>query len=252
MTIFYLVLYSVFRQMVRLLKSFSLPTSERTLERTSQNVSQSASQGCLPIDRVVRPSWRGRSRSGAYGLALTLALLVTSCATAPQEDVAVEPAPSSTPSIVAVPKQTPPAATGVTPDQAQPTPIQSDGQADKKPPATSELISVPVYTIDSQCNDFVEKMVEVHSDKALAEAVGEAMRGGDYNAFKIQSYEVNMNGTTAVVDMALAPNSERRFVSLSSCEQRSLFGSIEKTLLDNPDWDVDAVKFTSNGQELAL
>lgn len=114
------------------------------------------------------------------------------------------------------------------------------------------MVAVPVYTIDNQCNDFVEKTVEVHSDKAMSEAVGEAMKGLDYVAFKIQSYEVNIDGTTAVVDMELAPNSERKFVSLSSCEQRSLFGSIEKTLLDNPDWGVTAVKFTSKGQELAL
>ncbi len=217
--------------MVRLLKSFSRPPSERIAERTSEDV-----------------SWR--ARSGAYGLALTLALMVTSCATAPKEEVAADPTPRSTPSVVEVPKQTPPIATEVTPDKDQAV-AQPDGQADNKQPDTS-MVAVPVYTIDSQCNDFVGKTVEVHSDKAMAEAVGEAMKGLDYNAFKIQSYEVNINGTTAVVDMELAPNSERKFVSLSSCEQRSLFGSIEKTLLDNPDWGVTAVKFTSKGQELAL
>lgn len=218
--------------MVRLLKSFSRPPSERIAERTSEAVSR-------------------RARSGVYGLALTLALIVTSCATAPKEDVAADPAPSATPSVVAIPKQTPPVATEVTPDKAQPAAAQPDGQADNKQPDTS-MVAVPVYTIDGQCNDFVEKTVEVHSDKAMSEAVGEAMKGLDYNAFKIQSYEVNIDGTTAVVDMELAPNSERKFVSLSSCEQRSLFGGIEKTLLDNPDWGVTAVKFTSKGQELAL
>ncbi len=223
--------------MVRLLKSFSRPTLERISARTSPDVSRGLSQGV---------------RSSAYGLALTLALVVTSCATAPKEDVVVDPIPSPTPSIVPLPKQTSPVATEATPDKDQPVSAQTDGQADNKQPATSELVAVPIYTIDSQCNDFVEKTVEVHSDKALTEAVGEAMSGLDYTAFKIQSYEVNMDGTTAVVDMELAPNSERKFVSLSSCEQRSLFGSIEKTLLDNPDWGVDAVKFTSKGEELAL
>ncbi len=71
----------------------------------------------------------------------------------------------------------------------------------------------------------------------------------DYNAFKLESYQVNINGSTATVDMQLAPSSQRQFVSLSSCEQRALFGSVEKTLLNNADWNVSAVKFTSNGKK---
>ena len=78
------------------------------------------------------------------------------------------------------------------------------------------------------------------------------MSAGDLNAFKLDGYQVNIDGNTAIVDMRLAPGSQRQFVSLSSCEQRMLFGSVEETLLNNADWDVDAVKFTNAGKELVL
>ncbi len=180
-------------------------------------------------------------------LALTLSLVVTSCATAPEE-VVVEPEPKATPEAVETPKQANPPADS--PDKS-PASAQPDGSADpdKQP---SDMVTVSVYSIDDQCNNFVEESVQVPSDQAISEAVGKAMDSVDYNAFKLAGYQVKMNGRTAVVDMQLAPGSERQFVSLSSCEQRALFGSVEETLLNNDDWGVESVKFTQGGEEIVL
>lgn len=194
-------------------------------------------------------------KSCATSLALTLSLtagLIAGCASAP-EQVVEEPAPKAAPPIE-VPKEEPPAAVGV-PDKEPPVTAQPDGvRVEGKQPAATEgeMVTVSVYTIDDQCNDFVAETVQVPSDKAISEAVGKAMGAVEYNAFKLDSYQVNVTGNTAVVDMSLAPSSERQFVSLSSCEQRALFGSVEETLLNNPDWDVNAVKFTNGGKELIL
>ncbi len=217
------MLYSVFRQMVRLPK------------RSSKQVA-----GATPFKLT---------NTCVTGLALTLALIMAGCATAPDE-VVVEPSPSSTPEAVETPKQTPPPTE--TPDKPQPVEVQPDGQADGAKQPNGEMVTVSVYTIDNQCNDFVEQAVQVPNEGAITEAVGEAMSGLDYNAFKLEGYQVNINGGTATVDMQLAPSSQRQFISLSSCEQRSLFGSVEKTLLNNTDWDVTAVKFTNNGKEILL
>lgn len=185
------------------------------------------------------------SQSRMASLALTLSLVVTSCATAP-EKVVVEPEPKATPEAVETPKQVNPPAEPDKPATAQP-----DGSADQdKQP--SDMVTVSVYSIDDQCNDFVEESVQVPSDQAISEAVGKAMNSVDYNAFKLAGYQVKMNGRTAVVDMQLAPGSERQFVSLSSCEQRALFGSVEETLLNNDDWGVESVKFTQGGKEIVL
>ena len=183
-------------------------------------------------------------------LALTLSLIVSGCATAP-DDVVVEPAPKAT-TPIELPKEEPPAV--VEAPTKPPVTAQPDVQVDesKQPATDSEMVTVSVYTIDAQCDEFVEQSVQVSGDKAISEAVGKAMGAVEYNAFKLDGYQVNVSGNTAIVDMQLSPSSERQFVSLSSCEQRALFGSVEETLLNNADWDVNAVKFTNSGKELVL
>jgi len=180
------------------------------------------------------------------GLALTLSLIFAGCATAP-DTVTVE---TETP--VSEIETSDPSATAV-PDKAEPIEAKPDSAGvDKQPAASDEMVTVSVYTIDDQCNGFVEQSVEVPSSEAIASAVGKAMGAIEYNAFKLSDYRVDINGRTATVDMQLAPGSQRQFVSLSSCEQRALFGSVEETLKNNSDWDVDVVKFTASGKELQL
>jgi len=199
---------------------------------------------------ISRRTPRRLRQTSIASLALTLALVFAGCATAP-ETVTVDP--DETPSELESPgKETnPPAANA--PDKVEPVEAKPDSAGvDKQPSEPGEMVTVSVYTIDDQCNDFVEESIQVPSDEAIASAVGKAMGAIEYNAFKLSGYQVNINGRTATVDMQLAPGSQRQFVSLSSCEQRALFGSVEETLLNNSDWDVDAVKFTASGKELML
>ncbi len=222
----YIVLYSVFRQMVRLPKSIQKHISGRTPRQLGQ------------------PS--------IVGLALTLSLVFAGCATAPNT-VTVDPDETPTSEVETPSKETKPPVSTEAPDKVEPIEAKPDSAGvDKQPGEAGEMVTVSVYTIDDQCNDFVEQSVQVPSDQAMASAVGKAMSSVDYNAFKLAGYQVNINGRTATVDMQLAPGSQRQFVSLSSCEQRALFGSVEETLLNNSDWDVDAVKFTASGKELVL
>lgn len=207
----------------------------------------------LPVttEAAAAPRVRGRlGKTSMAGLALTLGLIVTGCATSP-DTLIQEPEPSATPDVVETPKEVkPPVAEA--PDKGDPVQAQPDGQGVKQPTDASGMVSVSVYTIDDQCNDFVESTVQVPGNDAIEAAVGKAMDSVEYNAFKLADYDVSINGSTAIVDMQLAPGSERQFVSLSSCEQRSLFGSVEETLTNNPDWAVDSVKFTDNGKDLVL
>ncbi|MGB3671740.1 MAG: hypothetical protein WA984_16630 [Phormidesmis sp.] len=219
------MLYSVFRQMVR------LPESIQT-----------------------RISWLA-ARKPAYsyvtGLALTLTVVVAGCATAPDK-VVVEP--SQSPEPVELPKQTPPPAAldPTTKDESVEAQPDNSDAAQKQPESAGDMVTVSVYTIDDQCNDFVAQPMQVPSDAPMREAVGKVMSETPLNAFKLDGYQVSLDGNTAVVDLRLAPGSERQFVSLSSCEQRSLFGGVEETLLNNDSWGVDSVKFTNSGKELML
>ena len=187
---------------------------------------------------------------GIKGLALALMLVAAGCATSP-DTVVVEPEPEKTPEVV-VPEPKEKQPLPEEPPAKDPIPAQPDNTQTSKPPADGEMVTVSVYTIDDQCNEFISEPIQVSSAKAIDEAVGKAMTSVDYNAFKLAGYQVNVTGGTAIVDMQLAPGSERKFVSLSSCEQRALFGSIEETLMNNDAWNVNAVKFTSAGKDIIL
>ena len=220
------MLYSVFRQMVRFPKYIPACFS-----------------GIAPHQLAKRSL-----KPGMTGLVLALGLIAGGCATTAPEDVAVEPEPKVAP--LEIPQSKPPV---VTQEPVKPpVAAQPNEVVPNKQPTAPRMVTVSVYTIDDQCNDFVAQSVQVPSDKAVVDAVGQAMNAIDYNAFKLEGYQVNINGTTAVVDMKLSPSSQRQFTSLSSCEQRALFGSVEETLLNNADWDVKSVKFTNRGQEIIL
>lgn len=232
------MLNSVFCQMLRLPRSSS-----------AHRPNDAAFNASLPAQL---PRVMGRT----LGLVLTVGLIATGCATAPERTADLEPDTSknASPEAVETPKQpqvpvAPEELPKDPPVSAQPDSAQVP---DKQPEAAGETTTVSVYTMDDQCLDFVSEPVQVSSEQAVAEAVGKAMGEMDYNAFKLEGYEVSVNGGTAIVDMRLASGSERQFVSLSSCEQQSLFGSIEQTLLNNPNLNVESVKFTDSGKELIL
>ena len=204
--------------------------------------------------RISRLAPYRHRRSYLTGLALTLTVAIAGCATSPDQ-VVVEPTESPMPEVVETPKETvPPIVKDPEIKDEPPVGAQPNSPADleKQPTGNDEMVTVSVYTIDDQCDDFVSQPLQVPSNVAIDEAVGKAMSGTELNAFKLEGYQVNIDGNTAIVDMRLAAGSERQFVSLSSCEQRALFGSVEETLLNNASWNVDAVKFTNAGKEIVL
>lgn len=180
-----------------------------------------------------------------FGLALGL-MLITSCATSPpvveSETKPTEPEQAEAPADSKAPVA----------EADKPTAAEPDAAVEPEP--GEDMTTVSIYVMDDMCNELVSETVQVERDQAPAQAIGKVLAAQDYNAFKISGYRVNIDQSsgTAVVDLRLASESQRKFVSLSSCEQRSLFGSLEETLLNNPDWQVDSVKFTERGEEIVL
>ena len=132
------------------------------------------------------------------------------------------------------------------------TPVEIQVNGTDATDEDTEMVAVSIYVMDDSCNSFQAESVEVPAADAMTEAVGEVLERHRFEAFKLSGYRVNMEDSTAVVDLRLAEDSERQFLSLSSCEQQGLFGGLEETLNQNPTWQVNQVEFTNRGQEIVL
>lgn len=121
------------------------------------------------------------------------------------------------------------------------------------PPSEEEQVTpVTIYRSDSQCLEHVAEEVEVPSENPIESAVGEVIKDLDSVEFDIVAYQVNVNSDSgiATIDMQIDPDSQRQFVSLSSCENFALFGSLDKTLTENEQWNIREVAFTTQGEEI--
>ncbi|MFG6097420.1 hypothetical protein SPB21_19305 [Leptothoe sp. ISB3NOV94-8A] len=116
----------------------------------------------------------------------------------------------------------------------------------------ADMVAVSIYVMDDSCSNFKAESVKVQADQAITEAVGEVLDRHKFEAFKLSGYRVNVEDSKAIVDLRLAEDSQRQFLSLSSCEQQGLFGGLEETLIQNPTWKVNQVEFTNRGKEIVL
>ena len=112
--------------------------------------------------------------------------------------------------------------------------------------------TVTIYTADSQCAHLIPQTINVSKDRVLVEAVGRAIAPLSTADFELTGYRVNVDRQLqlATIDFRLAPNSRRRFISLSPCEQFALFASLRKTLTENTHWQIRDVRFTQRGEPL--
>jgi len=124
-------------------------------------------------------------------------------------------------------------------------------------PATGQsanMVTVTVYQADDQCVNFEPQQVQVSGDRPMEGAVGKVLENQGSGDFDLSGYRVSIDPNTrvATVDLRMNPNSERKLVSLSACEQFALFGGLRETLVSNPDWNISEVRFTERGEEIVL
>lgn len=115
-------------------------------------------------------------------------------------------------------------------------------------------VPVTIYRLDDQCQDFVPQKIQVSPDRPISDAIGKILLNQYQSGFVLSGYRVSLDPESGllVVDLRLSPDSQRLLLSLSSCEQLALFGSIRKTFLDNPNWGVKAITFRDRGQDLTF
>lgn len=120
--------------------------------------------------------------------------------------------------------------------------------------ASGKTLTTTIYKADALCETLVPTQTEVNADQPLEATVGKVITAQNLADFEIAGYRVSRSEASgeATVDFRLAPNSPRQFTSLSACEQFALFGSLEKTLTSNPQWQIQTVRFTARGEEILL
>ena len=120
--------------------------------------------------------------------------------------------------------------------------------------AEDETIAIDLYTPDAACKGFQRQTVQLPVERPVDAAVGRVLIEVASDNVDLQGYRLRVNSTerTATVDLRIRPGAERKFASLSSCEQLTLFGSVRETLTRNPNWPVETVKFTDGTREIRL
>lgn len=169
-------------------------------------------------------------------------------------DSTVPPDGASTPTNQTGPHSTP-TLEPTTPDiERSPNPSESSTEADPASTSLSDQITVTIYRIDGFCQDFIPEPIRVESERAMEQAIGKVLASEDNREFELAGYRLQVDAANgeATVDLRLSPNSPRKIVSLSTCEQLALFGSLRETLLGNPEWNIETVRFTERGREIVL
>jgi hypothetical protein len=137
------------------------------------------------------------------------------------------------------------------PPAPRPT-IATPSPATPSPSPTAPQTTVTIYKANDQCDQYEPSPVQVPADSALEGAVGEVIKAQGNVDFKIAGYRVNVAQGSATVDFRVAPDSPRQIASLSSCEQSALFGSISETLTKNSQFQIQEVRFSDRGEEIAF
>lgn len=110
--------------------------------------------------------------------------------------------------------------------------------------------TVTLYLLDDQCLDFVPQTLSVPKDTALAATVDHLLATQTPDGLSLLGYRLQQQDRTLTLDIRLSSQSRRSLEALSLCEQTALFGSLQRTLTQHPDWDIDAIAFTQGGTPL--
>jgi hypothetical protein len=109
---------------------------------------------------------------------------------------------------------------------------------------------ITVYKLDDQCNGYVPEKLPMPSQGTAEAVVAKVLENSNTPDFAIANYRVDVKNGEATVALRLPTNAKRPFTALSTCEQMSLLGSMEKTLKENSSLNIQAVRFTDGKKEL--
>lgn len=135
-------------------------------------------------------------------------------------------------------------------DDLSPTQSPSSPEIEPTVETTVETTIVTLYLLDDQCLDFAPQPLSVPKDTALGATVDYLLASQAPDDLSLLGYRLQHQDRTLTLDIRLSSQSRRSLEALSLCEQTALFGSLQRTLTQHPDWNIDAIAFTQGGTPL--
>lgn len=120
---------------------------------------------------------------------------------------------------------------------------------------TRTYIPTTIYLPDPQTYRLEPQTVPVDSDAPVSGVVGQIIRSYEGQEVGIEGYDVAVDQASQVARVNFDVDSERNgreFYSLSSANQVALFESIRETLLTNPDYQINEIIFSANGESFEI
>lgn len=118
------------------------------------------------------------------------------------------------------------------------------------------LIPVTFYTPTISCEDYEGTQKAIAQAEAVPQVVDLLLvqQVPELISFELAGYRVQQDAQNkhVTIDFRRRSGARRQFISLSICEQRVLFGSLRRTLLDNPVLEIESVRFTEQGDPIEL
>lgn len=115
-------------------------------------------------------------------------------------------------------------------------------------------VAVDLYTLDDRCEDYQAEPIQVPRQQSMENTVDLILAEQAIPELALSGYRTRFDPQTKTVtiDLRVARTSRRVLNSLSVCEQKALLGSLRETLINQPDWKIEAVTFTNRGNPLVM
>ncbi len=118
----------------------------------------------------------------------------------------------------------------------------------------ADPVAVDLYTLDDRCESYQAEAIQVPRPQSMENTVALIMAEQAIPELTLSGYRTSFDPetNTVTIDLRVARSSRRVLNSLSVCEQKVLLGSLRETLINQPDWKIEAVVFTNRGNPLVL
>ncbi len=116
------------------------------------------------------------------------------------------------------------------------------------PKLTGKTIAVDIFQLDTQCNKFITTKAAIAANQPVTQAIAKTLEKANSESLDVSGYRVKVKSGVATIDFRPIPNARRSLTTLANCEQLALFGSVRRTLTQNPTLKIKSVRFTDRGQ----